>query len=96
MRRGWSPNFWAIVARTTAAPAAVVPPAPKRAPMSLSSVSAKKLSDGVFVSAIKVAILGERTLASIWAPGGAVPACTRLVESLTPAALSAAANCWPA
>ncbi len=39
----------ATVDRTTAAPAAVVPPAPNRAPRSLSSVSAKKLSDGVLV-----------------------------------------------
>ena len=54
---------------TTAAPAAVVPAPPKRAPRPLSSVSAKKLSEGRLVSRAIVAMSGESTRASSVAPG---------------------------
>ena len=70
------PNVAAIWARTTAAPAAVVPPLPKRAPMSLSSISAKKLSEGVLVSEMSVAIDGDATVASGATVAGVWPALT--------------------
>ena len=70
---GWMPKLEASWARMTAAPAAVVPPLPKRAPRSLVSISAKKLSDGVLVSEISVAIRGEPAEASVWAAAGSAP-----------------------
>ena len=75
-KRGWTPNALATWVRTTAAPAAVVPPAPNLAPRSLSSVSAKKLSDGVLVSSISFAIVGELTEVSVVAAAGVVPVLT--------------------
>ncbi len=63
----------AISERTTAAPAAVVPAPPKLAPIPLSSISAKKLSDGVFVSLISQLTRGEWTTASCCADGGVTP-----------------------
>jgi hypothetical protein len=91
------PKLEATWARMTAAPAAVVPPLPKRAPRSLVSISAKKLSDGVLVSAISVPIRGDPAEPSVWAARGVVPAVTRTRRgTLTPAACSAATNSCPA
>ncbi len=72
----------------TAAPAAVVPAPPKRAPRSLSSVSAKKLSEGGSISPSSWATVGDGAVASWTAPGGvlAAPLAPRM---LTPSALSA-------
>ena len=58
----------AIVWRTTAAPAAVLPAPPKRAPMSLISISAKKLSEGGSIRPSSWATVGESTSASVCAP----------------------------
>ena len=83
--------------RTTAAPSAVVPPAPNLAPRSLSSVSAKKLSDGVLVSSTSFAIVGELTDVSMVAAAGVVPVLTgRPPDSLIPSARSAARSRRPA
>ena len=91
------PKLKATCARMTAAPAAVVPPLPKRAPRSLVSISAKKLSDGVFVSEISVAIRGEPAEVRVWAARGVAPAVTRTRRGTwTPAACRAATNCCPA
>jgi len=60
--------------RTTAAPALVVPAPPKRAPRSLTSVSAKKLSDGGNVSPSNPLIVGDWTAASWVAPAGVAAA----------------------
>ena len=56
--RGCMPSSSVIVWLTTAAPAAVVPAPPAAAPRSLSSVSAKKLSDG---GSIRRDQLGDRS-----------------------------------
>ena len=86
---GWTPKL-AISDRTTAAPAAVVPAPPKLAPSPLSSISAKKLSDGVLVSLISVAIRGEWTTASCCAEAGVTARVhAGLPRDLDPAAFSA-------
>jgi hypothetical protein len=64
----------AAVWRTTAAPALVVPPAPKPAPSALISVSAMKLSDGTFIEATRFSMPGELSPASGTAAAGATPA----------------------
>ena len=61
----------AIVRCTTAAPAAVEPAVPKRAPTSFSSISANRLSEGTSVSRTSVAIGGEATRASCLRAGRA-------------------------
>ena len=87
-------KLWAIWARTTAAPAAVVPAEPKRAPRSLTSISAKKLSDGVLVRETSVAIGGEWTVARLWrCPGRGRRVTLTCRGTTTPAAFSAATSC---
>jgi hypothetical protein len=79
--------------RTTPTPAAVVPPPPKLAPRSFSSISAKKLSEGVLVSLISLASFGELTAASCCASCGVTPVPMRTSDgTLTPTPRSAAAN----
>ena len=53
----------ASCALTTEAPAAEQPAMPKRAPSPLSNISANRLSEGVLVSAMRSARVGEETLA---------------------------------
>ena len=65
--------------------------------MSLSSISAKKLSDGAFVIWMSVATRGELTVASSCAEPGVAWVYTCVpFGTLTPAARSAATNCWAA
>ena len=68
--RGWIPNSEAIVLATTAAPCAVVPLPVTCLPMSLTSVSAKKLSDGGSISPTSWLIVGDATEARSVAAGG--------------------------
>jgi hypothetical protein len=56
------------------APAAVVPSPPACAARSLSSISAKKLSEGLLVIAARRVIVGDWTVASTRASAGARPA----------------------
>ena len=77
---------------TTAAPAVVLPPAPKRAPSAFSSISAKKSSEGTAVSLTSVAIGGECSVTSRRASNrSATPACERPVTT-TPSWRSVAAS----
>ena len=78
LNTGWSPSRSAIAARTTAAPSAVVPSPPSRAPRSFSSVSAKKLSEGELVSSRIVASGGEEIDASVRASAGVTPMAIRV------------------
>ncbi len=74
-----------------------MPAPPKLTPRSLVSISAKKLSDGVFVSRSSVAIRGEWTEVNDRAPTGVVPALIGVcLGTPTWAARSAATNCWAA
>ena len=77
---------------TTPTPAAVVPAPPNAAPRSLSSVSARKLSEGTLVSRMRSRIGGEATLARSWASAGALPAPLR-PSTRMPSARRAFANC---
>ena len=61
--------------RTTAAPAAVVPAPPKRAPSALSSISAMKLSDGLVLQPQQ---LRERERRPVGQRDGASPGVVRL------------------
>ena len=56
------------------APRAVVPTPPAWRARSFTSVSAKKLSEGLFVSLIRRSIGGESTLARTFASAGVTPA----------------------
>ena len=77
--------------RITRAPTAVVPRPPNVAPSDLISVSAMKLSDGMFMSAISRAISGEPPMDSCGTPCGATP--TRAPRrTATPRLRSAAVN----
>ena len=62
--------------RTTAAPAAVVPPAPDSAPRSLSSISARKLSLSRSMTAITLRSVADSLVASSVAVSGARPTPT--------------------
>src|SRR4029077_7548239 len=73
----------------TAAPAAVVPAPAKRAPRSLVSVSAKKLSEGGSIRPSSCVTVGEDTWASGAAPDGGL-AAPLTPRTLTPLAFSAA------
>ena len=81
---------------TSAAPAEVVPRPFACIARSLASISAKKLSDGLFISRTSVSIGGESTLASSVLPAGAVPARglrrTRMPRASSAASSRAAAN----
>ncbi len=59
--------------RTTRAPALVLPDVPKRAPSTLTSVSAMKLSDGGFINRTRSATDTDCHSVRSAAPGGAMP-----------------------
>ena len=63
---------------TTEIPAAVDPAPPNSPPMSLSSISAKKLFEGTFVSWIRSAMVGEPKSPTWFATGGTTPGVTLL------------------
>jgi hypothetical protein len=75
----------------SAAPAEVVPRPFTCIATSLASISAKKLSEGLFISWMIRAIGGESTLASTSRPPGAVPAAG-LRFTLMPRASSASSS----
>src|SRR3954454_25263592 len=81
----------AAVARTTAAPAAVVPAPPKLMPRSLIRVSAMKLSEATFMAAMTPATGGELQPDSGTAPAGAMPA-RAAPRTLTPRLRSVLVN----
>ena len=70
-------------------PARVLPVGPKRAPRSLSSVSAMKLSDGTLVRRISSATSGEGCSASATARPAALAAAARRGRRRTPSRRSA-------
>ena len=77
---------------TTPTPAAVVPAPPNSAPRSLTSISARKLSEGTFVRRMRSRIGGEGAVASSCASAGAVPAPLR-PSTRIPSVRRALANC---
>ena len=68
-----------------------MPPAPKRAPSALISVSAMKLSDGTFIEATRFSIAGEALVRQRDGARGVAPA-RALRRTVTPRRLSAAVN----
>ena len=88
--RGATPNA-ASSARTTAAPAAVLPAPPKRAPRALISISDMKLSDGRFCSRSRSASGADSHALSGTAFAGVRPA-PPVARTDTPRARSAVAK----